>query len=106
MVWLACVTLNVWSTGVAGAKLAFPACDASIVHVPAVTSVTVIAFELLETVHTDEVLETNATARFDVALALTVKAGDPKTLSVRAANAIVWLCGFTLKVCVTGVAAA
>jgi hypothetical protein len=59
------------------------------VQIPAVTSVTVAAFAVLETVQTDEVFEAKATIRLDVALAVTVKAGVPNGLSVRAAKVMV-----------------
>jgi hypothetical protein len=79
-------TLKLRSTLVAAAKLALPACDARIVHVPNATSVTVLPL----TVHTAEVRDANVTGRPDDAEAPTANGGVPNNLSLIAPKAMAW----------------
>ena|SRR5436305_160842 len=72
---------------VAALYVALPACDAWIVHVPAVMSVTV----LLLTVQTDVVSEAKLTLKPDEAVALTVKGTSPYVRLIRVPKVIVWL---------------
>ena len=64
--WKACATSG------AAANSALPACDAVIVHTPAVGAVTVMLEAVAETVHTSGVAERNETCSPDDAVACTV----------------------------------
>jgi len=85
----------------AGAYVVFPACAAVIVQVPAAGNVTVAP----ATVQTLLVDEANVTGSPEVAVALNVN-GVPAVCAAIAPKVIVWLAGFTVKLCVTAFAAA
>ena len=68
MVWLPCVTLKLRLTGVAAAKLEFPAWVAWMVQVPSAMNMTAVP----DTVQTDCVVEVKVTGSPEVAVALTV----------------------------------
>ena len=74
---------------------------AAMVQVPDATSVTV----LPDTVQTPAVVELNATAKPDDAVAATAKGAAPNGLLVRAAKVMVWAALATLNDAVTWVAA-
>jgi len=82
--------------------LVLPGCEAWIVHVPTLTSVTV----ALATVQTVRVVEAKLTARAEDAAALTVNGAVPSVLLVRAVNVMVWLPGVIVKLWSTGAAGA
>jgi hypothetical protein len=102
MAWLPCVTLKLCVTGVAAAQLALPACEALIVQVPTATSVTVAP----DTVQTVVVVEVKLTARPEDAVALTVNGAVPKGSVESVPKVMVWLPCVTVKLRLTGVAAA
>jgi hypothetical protein len=101
MVGFAAFTVKLRETGVAGAQVALPACDAWIVHVPAVIKVAVVPV----TVQTLVVCEANVTARPELAVAVKVK-GVPTVCMAGVLNVIVCGSAFTAKLWGTGVAAA
>jgi hypothetical protein len=72
------------------------------VQVPTATKFTVDP----ETVHTAVVWELKLTARPEVATALTAKGADPNARLDSVPNVIVWAAFVTLKLSLTGVAAA
>ena len=83
--------------------MALPAWLAVIEHVPTAASVTVTP----ETLQTGVLLEANVTVNPELAVALKAKGAVPTTRLLNAPNVIVWaLLPDTVKVCVTGVAAA
>jgi hypothetical protein len=84
-VWLWGATLKLWSTGVAALNPVLPVWEASMVQVPAETSVTVAP----ETVHTGAVIDLKLTVRPDEAVALTVKGDAPNVWSGIVPNVIV-----------------
>lgn len=102
IVWVAWVTVKAWSTAGATAYVLFPACVASIVQVPTLTSVTVEP----DTVQTGRVEDEKVTARFEDAVAVNLTGVLPNGVFERAANVMVWVCGVTVKLWSTGVAAA
>jgi hypothetical protein len=101
IVWTAGVTWKLWLTGVAAAKLVLPACVAWMLHVPALTSVTVD----VDTVQTGDVVEVKVTVRPEDAVALTGNGAVPNAWSESVPKVMVWVAGATLKVWSTGVAA-
>ena len=78
-----------------------PAWLAVIEQFPGATRVTVEP----DTVQTDVVVEANATARPELAVAVSVNAGALKARPAGALKLIVWLPLPTVKVCTTGAAA-
>ena len=82
--------------------MAFPAWLAVIEHEPPATIVTV----LPETVQTDVVVEAKLTARPELAVASTVNGAAPELRSLSAPKVMVCGAGLTVKLRVTGVAAA
>lgn len=71
--------------------MALPACDASTVQVPALTSVTLVPV----TVHVAGVVDAKATGRLDDDVALTGTGPVPKVLPGSEANVMVWLAAVT-----------
>jgi len=82
--------------------LALPACVAWMAQVPAPASVT----EAADTVQTDAVVDAKATGRPEDAVAVSVNGGAPICWLERAAKAMVWAPGVTVRFWSTGVAAA
>ena len=96
-------TRKVWVTGMAGAYVVLPVWLAAMEHVPTATRVMVVP----ETVQTGLLLEANVTDRPEVAVA--ASAGGVVTFKVcvgMGPNVIVCGVRFTVKICVTGLAAA
>ena len=94
-------TLKLCVTGAAAAYCELPACEAWIVHVPAASSVALVP----ETEQMVGVLEAKLTASPEVEDA--VRLSDPPTLCAgMAPKVMVWDLSPTLKLCVTGAAAA
>jgi len=73
--------------------LALPACEARIVHVPVVTSVTVLPLM----VQTEVVSDEKETASPEEAVAVNANGGVPNGLFAIAPNVIVWLACVTAK---------
>ena len=84
-VWEACVTLKLRVTFGAAAKLTLPVCEAWMVQVPALSSVTVDPL----TVHTDVVSEAKLTDRPEDAVALTLNGAVPSALLPSAAKVMI-----------------
>jgi hypothetical protein len=84
----------------------FPACEAWIVQVPPLTSLTVVPDDALATVQTEAVVDVKLTVRPEVAVALMVTGADPNAAFDRVLKVMVWVSGVTVKLWVTGVAAA
>ncbi len=101
IVWDLSPTLKLCVTGAAAAYCELPACEAWIEHMPA-ASVVVVAPETEQMVG---VFEAKLTASPELEDA--VRLSDPPTVCAgMAPNVIVWDLSPTLKLCVTGVAAA
>ena len=75
MVWLAAVTVKLWVTATAAAKLLSPGWLACIVHLPPDTTVTVAP----ATVQTAGVVDEKLTGSPDDAVAVTVNGAVPNT---------------------------
>jgi len=73
-------------------------------HDPPATIVTVLPL-VPEVVQTEVVVEAKLTARPELAVALTVNGETPYVTLLSAPNVITCDAGFTVKLCVTGVAA-
>jgi hypothetical protein len=86
--------------------LGLPACEAWIVHVPALSSLTVVPDDALATVQTDEVDDVKLTVRPEDAVAVMAIGADPNARFGRVPKVMVWLAGVTVKLWVTATAAA
>lgn len=102
MVCVIITTLNERETVVAAAKVLLPAWLASMLQVPAATSVRVVPL----TLHTPGVVDVSVTVRPEVALATRALGVSPKVWLAGALNVMVWVLVDTLKVLVTDEAAA
>jgi hypothetical protein len=102
MVWAPGVTVKLWRTGVAAAKLLLPGCEAWIVQVPAMNNFTIPA----ATVQTANVVDVKVTARTEDAVALTANGAVPSAWFESAPNVTVWPVPVTVKCWLTGGAAA
>ena len=100
IVCVAGFTVKICVTGVAAEKFALPTWLAAMEHEPVMSKVT----DVPATVQTPIVLEANATAKPDVAVAVSVTA-EPREARPGFANVIVCAAGFTVKICVIGAAA-
>src|SRR5207245_8770551 len=85
IVWLALPIVNDCGTSAAGWSLPSPGCDAVTVHAPAAVMWTVAPLIV------QLPAAAKATARPDVAVALTPKSGSPNVLLASTPSAIVWL---------------
>jgi hypothetical protein len=101
MVWPVGEIVKLWLTEAAAAYAELPGCAAWMVHVPTVTSVTV----LPETVQTETVDDVKITVSPEDAVALIVIGAAPTIWLERLANVIDWLCGVTMKLRLTADAA-
>lgn len=95
-------TVKLCVTPVAAATLALPAWLADSVHRPADTSVSVLPL----TLHTAGVLDTKVTGRLELELNTSAGGGVPSVWLPGELKLMVWAAGATLKVWLTGVAAA
>jgi hypothetical protein len=102
MVWLALDTVKLRVTSVAAAQFVLPAWVAWMLQVPAVTRVT----EFPETVHTVGVVEARLTGKPELAVALTVNGTVVKVRFEIVPKVIVWVPCVTVKLRLTGAAAA
>jgi hypothetical protein len=101
MVGFAPFTVKLRDAGVAAAQMPLPACEAWMVHVPAVTNVAVVPL----TAQTLVVCEAKLTAKPEVAVADSAS-GVPTVWVTGVLKVIVCASAVTVKVCETGVAAA
>jgi hypothetical protein len=85
------LTMKLWVTGGAGAKVALPAWLAVIEQFPAATIVTIVTVELdtVDTVQTAVVVELKVTSRPEEAVALMVNGATPNVTGLNRLNAIV-----------------
>ena len=102
MVWAIAITLNERDTLAAAAKVLLPAWLASMLQVPAATSVSVVPL----TVQTPGVVDTSETVRPDVELATSALGVSPKVCVAGALKVMVWALLTTAKFWVTVAAAA
>src|SRR6187401_3156080 len=97
MVWFDLPTVKLCVTWDAGLYVALPPWSAVIVQVPTPTSVTV----LPESVQTAGVVDANATARPELAVAETANGGSPNARLASAPKVMVWLALVTVNACET-----
>ena len=86
----------------AAAKVLLPGCEAVMMQVPGATRVSVLPL----TVHTDDVLEVNCTAKPEVAVAESAEGVLPKVWSPGEVKLMLCVACTTVKLCVRGGAAA
>lgn len=82
--------------------MVFPGCDAVMMQVPGATNVSVVPL----TVHTEEVLELNCTAKPELAVADKADGVTPMVCALGCVKVMLWVACATAKFCATGVAAA